>query len=309
MSLLLGLAAGIGLLLGLLGGGGSILTVPLLVYLAALEPKAAMATSLVVVGITSLIAMVSHARRGRVCWKTGLVFATSGMVGSYGGGRMAAYIPGNILLLLFAAIMFATAVAMLRGRREQVAGDGRVRSLCPLRLPILPILFDGLAVGALTGLVGAGGGFMVVPALNLLGGLPIHAAAATSLLVIALQSFAAFAGYISHVSLDPQLTMLVTTATVSGSLVGGSLADRVSPPLLRRGFGMVVILIALYLLYRELTPAVALDVVDLIVTHREFLWGGLTVVLVGLLLRLRALLARAAGAAQDAHLSRRGRLR
>lgn len=290
MSLILGMALGIGLLLGMLGGGGSVLTVPMLVYLAGMPAKTAMATSLVVVGTTSLIAVLSHARGGRVCWKTGLVFALAGMGGAYGGGRLAAFVPGPILLLLFGAIMLATAIAMLRGRRADARESARTQRLCPLRLPILSILFDGVAVGTVTGLVGAGGGFLVVPALNLLGGLPMRAAVGTSLLVVALQSFAALAGYASHVELDYQVTGLVTAATVIGSLAGGRLSERVSPVRLRRGFGLFVATVGCYLLYRELTPAVVADIAELAQEHREFLWGVLTMVAIGLLYRLRTLL-------------------
>jgi uncharacterized membrane protein YfcA len=278
----------IGLLLGLLGGGGSILTVPVLVYLVKVEPKTAIATSLLVVGVTSLTAMLSHARGGRVCWRTGFVFGLAGMLGAYGGGRLAAYIPGGILLLLFAAIMLGTAVAMLRGRREEDRDRPRNAPLCPAHLPILAILFDGLLVGGLTGLVGAGGGFLVVPALNLLGGLPMHAAVGTSLLVIAMKSFAGLAGYISHVSIDFELAGLVTGLAIVGSLLGGLLSRRVGAAALRRGFGIFVIAIAGYLLSRELTPALIAETRDLVVRHPDFLWGMGTVLVVMVLLRIRS---------------------
>ncbi|GAB4003964.1 sulfite exporter TauE/SafE family protein [Glycomyces albus] len=175
-------AVAIGMMLGLLGGGGSILTVPALVYLAGVEPKAAIAMSLFIVGTTSLIAMGVHARAGRVRWRTGLLFGAAGMAGAYTGGRIAEYVPGPVLLGGFAVMMVLTAVAMIRSRAEPEAA--------PPRRPVARILAEGAAVGLVTGLVGAGGGFLVVPALVLLGGLSMPTAIGTSLLVIAAKSFA-----------------------------------------------------------------------------------------------------------------------
>jgi uncharacterized membrane protein YfcA len=283
--LVLGLALGIGLLLGLLGGGGSVLMVPMLVYVAGLDPKEAIGTSLLVVAVTSLVAMLGHARHGRVCWKTGLVFATSGMVGAYGGGRGAAYLPGGVLLLLFAGVMLATAVAMLRGRNEGAAQTGKER-LCPREVPALAILFDGLLVGGLTGLVGAGGGFLVVPALNLLGGLAMHAAVGTSLFVITLNSCAALFAYFSHALIRLELALPVAAAAVVGSLLGGVAAARVRGASLRRGFGAFVALIGGFLLYRELTPAMLAEIYRLFLAHPDFFRGAATVLLVLLLYRV-----------------------
>jgi uncharacterized membrane protein YfcA len=287
MLTLLLLSLAIGVLLGLLGGGGSILTVPVLVYVAGLEPKAAIAASLVVVGCTSLTAMFSHARSGRVCWKTGLLFGLASMFGAYGGGRVAAFVPGGALLLLFAGLMLATAYAMLRGGRTGVhdAASADV-PLCPLHLPLLPIVFDGLLVGAGTGLVGAGGGFLVVPALNLLGGLPMHAAVGTSLLVIAMKSAAALAGYASHVDMDWGLVGTVTAAAVVGGVVGERLSRRVSGGRLRRGFGMFVMMVALYVLWRELKAEMLADAVRLVFAHAEFFFGALSLLLLHSLYRM-----------------------
>jgi len=276
MTLVVILSLLIGLLLGLLGGGGSILTVPVLVYLLHIEPKTAIAASLVVVGVTSLAAMLNYARNGRVCWRTGLIFGAAGMVGAYGGGRLAAYVPGGILLLLFAFIMFATALAMLRGQPRRGEDAGAVKPLCPATLPLLAVMFDGLVVGAATGLVGAGGGFLVVPALNLLGGLPMHAAIGTSLLVIAMKSFAGLAGYASHVSIDFELVSIVTGVAVAGSLIGGLLSRHVSGRALRRIFAVFVIAIACYLLYKELTPELIAETRALFLKHPDFLWGMAT---------------------------------
>jgi uncharacterized membrane protein YfcA len=289
MTLLMILALVIGLLLGLLGGGGSILTVPVLVYLAGLEPKTAIATSLVVVGTTSMVAVIGHARGGRVCWKTGAVFGLAGMLGAYGGGRMAAHIPGHILLLLFAVVMLATAGAMLKGRKlEPDHTDGPI---CPVRLNLPAVLFDGLLVGGLNGLVGVGGGFVIVPALNLLGGLPMHAAVGTSLLVIVMNSAAALAGYASHVSIDLHLVAVVTGAAVLGSLVGGLLSKRVSGGALRRGFGVFVAAVAGYLLYRELNGEVVAEAWHVAQEHRDFFLGLVTALAILVLYRLRGLLS------------------
>lgn len=150
-ALAIGLAVFVGIALGLLGGGGSILTVPLLAYVAGMDAKQAIATSLLVVGVTSAIGAVSHARAGRVQWRTGLIFGAAGMAGAYAGGLLARFIPGTVLLIGFALMMIATAVAMLRGRKNvQQAHDSQ-------RLPVPKILAEGLAVGLVTGLVGAGG--------------------------------------------------------------------------------------------------------------------------------------------------------
>lgn len=246
------LAVLIGVSLGLLGGGGSILTVPLLVYVAGMPAKEAIATSLLVVGVTSAAATIGHARAGRVQWRTGLVFGVAGMAGAYAGGRVAEFIPGTVLLVAFAVMMVATGAAMLRGRRGVDAERAHGA------LPVGRVVLDGLVVGLVTGLVGAGGGFLVVPALALLGGLPMPVAVGTSLLVIAMKSAAGLAGYLSSVQIDWGLAALVTTAAVVGSLVGGRLAGRISPEHLRLGFGWFVLVMAAVVLGQETGWAVGL---------------------------------------------------
>ncbi len=285
---LLAVTLAIGLLLGLLGGGGSILMVPVLVYLAGLEPKAAIATSLVVVGVTSLIAMLGHAREARVCWKNGWVFGLAGMCGAYGGSRLAAFVPGNILLLMFAVVMLGTAFTMFAGRRDRAARPPG-GALCPTRLNLPAVVFDGALVGAVTGLVGVGGGFIIVPALNLLGGLPIHAAIGTSLMVIVMNSAAALAGYSNHVQIDRSFAISLTGAAIAGSLAGSALASRVGTGILRRGFGLLVMMIAGYLLYRELSWQAIDEVRRLIEEHHEFFRGLLTALIIMLLYWFRAL--------------------
>ncbi|WP_020524738.1 sulfite exporter TauE/SafE family protein [Catelliglobosispora koreensis] len=245
---LLALAAAliVGLMLGGLGGGGSILAVPVLVYLAGIDPKPAIAMSLVVVGVTAAVALIPHARAGRVHWRTGLLFGGFGMAGAYAGGRIAAYLPAAVLLAGLAVMMLLTAVAMLRPSRT-APPTAAVR-----RRPLAKIAVEGTAVGLITGLVGAGGGFLVVPALVLLGGLSMPAAIGTSLLVISLKSGAALAGYLHSVAIDWPLTLSVTALAVAGSLIGARLAGRINPSALRRGFGWFVIVMGLGVLTGQL---------------------------------------------------------
>ena len=146
ITLTIALAVLVGISLGLLGGGGSILTVPLLAYLAGIDAKQAIATSLLVVGMTSAVGAISHSRAGRVQWRTGLVFGAAGMAGAYAGGLLARFIPGTVLLIGFAVIMIATAVAMLRGSKT-ISDDASPRSLSAFK-----IVLEGLVVGLVTGL-------------------------------------------------------------------------------------------------------------------------------------------------------------
>lgn len=240
------LAVLVGLSLGLLGGGGSILTLPILVYVAGMDTKEAIATSLLVVGVTSAVAVISHARAGRVQWRTGLLFGAAGMVGAYAGGRLAEFVPGAVLLGAFALMMIATAIAMLRGRK-----NGSSRGVHDA-MPIGKVLLEGVVVGLVTGIVGAGGGFLVVPALTLLGGLSMPVAVGTSLLVIAMKSAAGLGGYLASVSIDWGLAAMVTAAAVVGSLIGGRLTSKVSPESLRRAFGWFVLVMAAFILVQEL---------------------------------------------------------
>lgn len=244
VALALVLSVLIGVSLGLLGGGGSILTTPILVYALGVETRAAIATSLLVVGVTSLAAVVQHARSGNVEWRTGLIFGAAGMAGAWLGGFLAGFIPAKLLMGLFALMMLATAVAMFRGRKDPgTAGKGQA---------VWKIVLDGVVVGLVTGLVGAGGGFLVVPALALLGGLPMQKAVGTSLLVIAMKSFAGYAGHAAHVTVDLQLAALVSGAAVVGSFVGSRLASLVPPEQLRRGFGAFVLVMGAFVLYQQL---------------------------------------------------------
>ncbi|HEY9328691.1 MAG TPA: sulfite exporter TauE/SafE family protein [Streptomyces sp.] len=262
----------IGVSLGILGGGGSILTVPILVYLAGQGTKEAIATSLFVVGVTSLAALIPHARAHRVRWRTGLLFGAFSMVGAYGGGRLAEYIPGTILLVAFALMMLATAFAMLRKPRN---GGKRTRP-AHHDLPLKHIGVEGLVVGAVTGLVGSGGGFLVVPALAILGGLPMGIAVGTSLLVIAMKSFAGLAGHLSGVTIDWRLALIVTAAAVVGSLIGGRVAGRIPQDALRKAFGWFVVVMGVFVLAQQLDTAM---------WSHPATWAALGVVVVAALVR------------------------
>ena len=246
--LVLALSVVIGVSLGMLGGGGSILTVPILVYVAGLPAKEAIAASLFVVGATSIAGVVSHARGGRVKWRTGLLFGLVGMAGAFVGGLVGGHAPGDWLLIAFALMMVATSLAMLRGRRTRPAAASHSNDG---ELPLRRILVDGTVVGLVTGLVGAGGGFLVVPALVLLGGLPMSVAVGTSLLVIAMKSFAGLAGYLTSVQLDWSLVLGVTAAAVVGSFAGGRLAGKVPEAALRKGFGWFVLVMGGFVLVQQ----------------------------------------------------------
>ena len=241
------LAVLVGVSLGLLGGGGSILTVPILTYLLGMEPRDAIAASLFIVGVTSAVGVFSHAKAARVRWKTGLIFGAAGMVGAFAGGIAGGYIPGAVLMLLFAAMMIATATAMIRGRKPEAAPAAATTK----ELPLFRILLDGFAVGIATGLVGAGGGFLVVPALNLLGGLPMAVAVGTSLLVIAMKSFAGLSGYLFSAHIDWPVVLGFTALAVAGSFVGARLAGRVPERTLRKGFGWFVLAMGAFVLVQE----------------------------------------------------------
>lgn len=249
------LAVVIGVLLGMLGGGGAILTLPMLVYVLDAPPRAAIATSLFVVGVTALVSLFFHARGGLVRYRVGAIFGAAAMAGAFAGGRLAHFVPEEILLIVFGATMVVTAVVMLRGRGEAKAENRELR--------VERALLLGLAVGCFSGLVGAGGGFLIVPALVLFGGLAMREAIATSLFVIMLQSFAGFAGHVAHVELDPLLVGIVTACTALGSVIGALLGKRVSPGVLRRVFAWLVIAMGLFMLGKQL-PLPILAVVALV---------------------------------------------
>ncbi|MGV9283917.1 sulfite exporter TauE/SafE family protein [Streptomyces sp. NPDC003730] len=236
--LILALFAGAvaGASLGALGAGGSILTVPALVYLLGFTPAAATTASLAVVVVTSVTALVAHARAGAVRWRAGLLFAAAGVLPAAGAGALSARIPGAVLTLLFAALAALAGLHML-GRRAPLA-RGTVSGARAAGA--------GAGLGAVTGFLGVGGGFLAVPALVTVLAVPMDAAVGTSLLVVGANALVALAGRAyTAVHLDLALLLPFLAAAVLGAWDGRRLAARASPETLRRVFGTVLLAVAL----------------------------------------------------------------
>lgn len=238
------LGATVGLALGLLGGGGSILTVPIFVYVMGFEPKEAIAMSLAVVGAVSLVGGVGHWRAGNVNLRVALVFGAVAMAGTYLGARLAVFFSGAAQLMLFAVVMLLAAFFMFRPAK--VAAPVK-----PAPMPLALIVVEGLAVGVLTGLVGVGGGFLIVPALVLLGRVPMKEAVGTSLLVIALKSAAGFAGYLGQVQVEWAFMALFTAVAAAGILLGTHLVKYVPQAALQRAFAVFLVLMGGLILYQN----------------------------------------------------------
>jgi len=232
----------IGLSLGIFGGGGSILAVPVLVLVTHLAPAAAVGTSLAMVGTTSLVASYAHHRQGYVVAKVALLFGLSGVVTAFLGAKLTALVSGTVLMYSFAALMLVVGVGMLLGKGRNTGPD------CPSSAPtsrLTASILAGAGVGLITGFLGVGGGFLVVPALIAFAGLDLRQAVGTSLFVIAINSAAGFAGHLGDGRLDFGLVVLLTIAAVGGALVGERVARHVSTTKLRRGFGLIVIVVGL----------------------------------------------------------------
>ena len=189
---------------------------------------------------------LSHARARNVDYRTGAIFGAASMAGAFAGGKVAGNLPGNVLLGAFAAMMLVTSLAMMRPRKEPAPGEKHV-------LSVGRVLAVGAGVGLVAGLVGAGGGFLIVPALVLFGGLDMRRSIGTSLMVLTLQSFAGFAGHVTHTHVNWTLTAIVTTAAVMGSLVGARLAKRLSVATLRRGFAWFVLAMAVFMIGKQVS--------------------------------------------------------
>ena len=237
------LAALIGVTLGLLGGGGSILTVPVFVYVLGMEAKPAIAMSLPVVGITSLVSAGLHWRLGNVRVRTAIAFGALAMIGAFAGARLSVLVSGGVQLALLGAVMLAAAASMLRGGPTQAE-----HNVSRSHLRLVPV---ALAVGILTGLVGIGGGFLVVPALVVLAGVPMKEAVGTSLLVIAMNAASGFAGYVGTVRMEWGFLAGFTTVAVLGALGGAMLVKRVPQATLKRIFAVFLLGMGAFVLYQN----------------------------------------------------------
>ncbi len=239
-------ACAIGLSLGLMGSGGSILSVPVLVYLADQPEKVAIAGSLVIVGSIALFGSLSCMRQKLVGWGTVWMFGIPSMIGTYGGAWLSAYMSGITQLVIFAGVMLLASYFMLRQKKiiEEVSEHER---------HIFKIMADGLVVGMITGIVGVGGGFLIVPALVLLCGLAMRVAIATSLVIIALKSFSGFVKYLdvleqTGLAIDWQVVVVMIIVGGLGSTLGNKIADKVPHAKLKKMFGVFLTIMGIYIL-------------------------------------------------------------
>lgn len=252
-----------GLSLGLIGGGGSILTVPILVYLFSIDAVLATAYSLFIVGLTALIGSFSHMRMGNIHWRTALVFGVPSILAVFATRAwLVPWLPDPLfhlggtavskalsMLVFFALLMVAAAYSMIRKQKQtSEAGQGEVHFNYPL------ILGEGLVVGTITGLVGAGGGFLIIPALVLLAKLPMKQAVGTSLIIIAAKSLIGFTGDLKgNEVIDWNFLLTFSAIAIGGIIVGSILSKRIPNEKLKPAFGWFVLVMGIYIIWRELS--------------------------------------------------------
>ncbi|RCT56218.1 sulfite exporter TauE/SafE family protein [Winogradskyella sp. KYW1333] len=252
----------VGLVLGLIGGGGSILTVPILVYLIGLNPIVATAYSLFVVGVTSCIGTFQNIKKGRVDFKTAIIFSIPAFIAVFLTRRfLVPMIPTEVfsvgeftvtnnifIMVFFAIIMLLASISMIRNRKDKVeeSSHQNIQFNYPL------IALEGIGVGILTGIVGAGGGFLIIPALVILAKLPMKTAVGTSLLIIAIKSLIGFLGDIANLEIDWNFLLIFTFLSIVGIIIGVWLSKFISGKKLKRGFGYFTLFMAIYIIYKEL---------------------------------------------------------
>jgi uncharacterized membrane protein YfcA len=251
----------IGIVLGLIGGGGSILTVPILVYLFYLNPVTATAYSLFVVGVSALVGAIQNIRKGLVDFRTAIVFAIPALLAVYSTRKfIVPNIPEELfsigdfvmtknigIMIFFAIIMLLASISMLRTNRKDEERETIVTYNYPL------IILEGVVVGVLTGLVGAGGGFLIIPALVLLAKLPMKKAIATSLLIIAIKSLIGFIGDVENLTIDWPFLLSFTSLSIVGIFIGMWLTNFIDGKKLKKGFGWFVLVMGIYIIVKEFT--------------------------------------------------------
>lgn len=242
----------VGLSLGLLGSGGSILTVPILIYLVGEHEKVAIAESLGIVGAISMAGFIPYAIKKRVDWRSVVLFGLPGMAGAYLGAFLSHFVISSVQLLIFAGVMLVASGMMFRDNKtvgNQLSPNERISWWL--------IALEGLGVGILTGLVGVGGGFLIVPALVLLGRLPMHLAVGTSLVIITMQSATGFVKYLDvlqHMELSLNLHLMLIFGLIGavGSVVGRTLGKKISGQRLKKGFAVFLVLMGIYIIYMNI---------------------------------------------------------
>ena len=245
-------AIAVGLSLGLLGSGGSILTVPILVYLVGQADKVAIASSLAIVGGIALVGAFNYALQGLVDWRQVLLFGLPGIAGTYAGAMASSLVPGAVQLLVFAGIIGLTSYTMLRPSVAESVKMSPEHSL-------LILISSGIGVGVITGFVGVGGGFLLVPALVILGGLGMRKAVGTSLAIIVLNAASGFYKHLAILNgqeqagsgIDWHIIALFLGLGIAGSLLGHWLGRRVPQKKLQRFFGVFLIVMCIYILWRS----------------------------------------------------------
>lgn len=248
-------ALAIGLTLGLLGSGGSILTVPILVYLVGHDDKVAVAESLGIVGGIALAGALPYARAQQVNWRSVLLFGLPGMAGTWGGAWLAKWVAGEVQLVVFGCVMLLAAWMMFRPPKGHAKNEDEEEDE-PHRQAAWKTAGEGVSVGVLTGFVGVGGGFLIVPALVILGRLPMRLAVGTSLVVIALNSFSGFFKYLEvlstlHLAVNWETIGVFVAVGVVGSLAGRAISGRINQASLRRGFAGFLVVMGIFVLTME----------------------------------------------------------
>jgi uncharacterized membrane protein YfcA len=257
------LASLVGVSLGLIGGGGSILTVPILVYLMGVHPVLATSYSLFIVGSTSLVGAVNNYKKGFVNIRTALLFGLSSIITVFLTRKLLMpAIPEVILrssrftlthaaatMGLFAILMLLASIAMIRSDDEEIQPGVNAASN---NRNIVQLLFIGILIGLVTGLLGAGGGFLVIPALVLILKMPMKQAVGTSLLIIALNSLIGFTGDLGHVAIDWRLLITITLIAIAGIFAGGFLSKKIAGEKLKKSFGWFVLVMGIYILVKEM---------------------------------------------------------